>query len=168
MDPAELPCQMAAALHDARWSPFACCLRRLRREGAVQAEGFTLRWMASQMQAHCLPAGPCVMEDFWSWMDGSASPYPAQLNHTVEAVTVTPAFFGLGGWLGKQTRGREGGSTWADEVATVLAHPPEFLIVCQFNEYAGQPVSAAAPFASSCEPQRSGFTEWRRRLHRLL
>ena len=23
--------------------------------GAVQAEGFTLRWMASQMQAHCLP-----------------------------------------------------------------------------------------------------------------
>ena len=136
--------------------------------GAVQAEGFTLRWMASQMQAHCLPNVPCVMEDYWSWMDGSASPYPAVRNGTTEAVTVTPAFFGLGGWLGKQTRGREGGSTWADEVATVLAHPPEFLIVCQFNEYAGQPVSAAAPFASSCEPQRSGFTEWRRRLHRLL
>ena len=74
-------------------------------------------------------------------MAGSASPYPAQRNGSTEAITVTPAFFGLGGWLGKQTRGREGGSTWADEVATVLAHPPEFLIVCQFNEYAGQPVT---------------------------
>ncbi len=45
----------------------------------------------------------------WSWMDGSLAPIPTFYNGTVEALTVTPAFFSTGGWLDSTAYGRLGG-----------------------------------------------------------
>merc|ERR1712072_415010 len=40
--------------------------------------------------------------------------------------------------MGMYQRGREGGATWSDEMRTVLDLQPEFLVICQMNEFAGQ------------------------------
>ena len=43
---------------------------------------------------------PCHLQrGYWSWMDGSLHPVPTFFNGSSEALTVTPAFFGPGGWL---------------------------------------------------------------------
>lgn len=110
---------------------------------------FTIRWMASQLQdSHFEQKG------YWSWMDGSMEPAITMHGGAAEAVTVTPAFFAGEGWLGATAGPRNGGTTLANEVESVLARSasrtrdargalasaaPRFLMVCQWNEYAGQP-----------------------------
>jgi len=94
---------------------------------------FTIRWMSSQFQL--------VRYDklgYWSWMDGSIAPFPTFLNGTVEALTVTPAFFPPGGWLAPEAYGRLGGTTFVEQFKTAAQFPPLFLIINQWNEFAGQ------------------------------
>jgi hypothetical protein len=51
-----------------------------------------------------------IRDGFWSWMDGTVAPLPTTLaNGTVEALTVTPAFFANGGWLAPGAYGKWGG-----------------------------------------------------------
>lgn len=100
---------------------------------------FTVRWMASQLQGTHFD-----LKGYWSWMDGSIAPPITKHAGAAEAVTVTPAYFAGGGWLGAQAAARNGGATLAAEVSSVLQRAPgstapAFLHVCQWNEFAGQP-----------------------------
>lgn len=95
---------------------------------------FTVRWMSSQMQATRLHE-----KGYWSWMDGVSDPLPAYFDGKAEALTVTPAFFGDGGWLYPQARGRRGGATFMETFKTALRERPRFLLINQWNEFAGQP-----------------------------
>jgi hypothetical protein len=78
--------------------------------------------MSSQLQANLPLAAKYVIiatavvpffmvyRDYWSWMDGSVDPVPAQYLGTNEALTVTVAFFGTdGGWFGAEAMPRLGG-----------------------------------------------------------
>lgn len=104
----------------------------------VSTAHFTVRWMASQLQAnHLQTAG------YWSWMDGSVHPVLTGHAGRPEALTVTPAFFGSGGWTGSQALGRLGGTTYLREFAVARRDRPRFLLINQFNEFAGQSRSAA-------------------------
>jgi len=100
----------------------------------VDDSHFTVRWMASQLQINRLDR-----EGYWSWMDGTIHPIPTFYKGYAEALTVTPAFFAEGGWTYPKARGRRGGVTYLEEFATALEHRPRFLIINQWNEFAGQP-----------------------------
>jgi hypothetical protein len=58
---------------------------------------------------------------------------------TCEAVTVTPAYFANGGWLEPSALGQRRGSTLVAELASAAAHAPSVTLICQWNEWAGQP-----------------------------
>ena len=91
----------------------------LKGQPPVDTSAFTVRWMADQGQAkHFNRAG------FWSWMDGASPPLPTFSDGQAEALTVTPAFFGDGGWLGPQARAREGGATYLDEFGAAFSPAP--------------------------------------------
>lgn len=100
----------------------------------VDTSLFTVRWMASQLQINHLD-----QQGYWSWMDGTIHPIPTYHDGSPEALTVTVAYFGDGGWTYPQARGRLGGSTYVEEFRTALATQPRFLLICQWNEFAGQP-----------------------------
>lgn len=109
---------------------------------------FAVRYMATQLQEHpaLSPAG------WWSWMDGTLQPLPAlRRDGSAEALTVTPGFFAQGGWLAPEARGVLGGSTFVFTMQSALAHKPSVLLVCQWNEFAGQPggPSPGASFVDS-------------------
>jgi hypothetical protein len=104
-------------------------------EPPVDDEHFTVRWMSSQMQITHLN-----QQGYWSWMDGSPRPLPAIVNGKAEALTVTPAYFGSKGWLNEQARGRRGGATYIEQFKAALRHRQKFLLINQWNEFAGQPV----------------------------
>jgi hypothetical protein len=73
-------------------------------------------------------------------MDGTLQPVPAQHNGRNEAVTVTPAFFADGGWLAPSAAPRLGGATWLRQMQYLATlEQLDFLVVCQWNEFAGQP-----------------------------
>jgi hypothetical protein len=97
---------------------------------------FTVRWMGTQLQAN-----PGEVEaGYWSWMDGTLSPLPARRpDGTVEALTVTPAFFAGGGWLAPAAAAQNRGSTLTAEMNVANRLRPTVLLVCQWNEWAGQP-----------------------------
>ncbi|MDE2126775.1 MAG: hypothetical protein KGJ62_09305 [Armatimonadetes bacterium] len=95
---------------------------------------FTVRWMGSQFQAnHLAQAG------YWSWMDGSLLPIVTSFEGMPEALTITPAYFGAGGWTYPQARGRLGGSTYLTQWQYAMRVRPRFLLINQWNEFAGQP-----------------------------
>ncbi len=101
--------------------------------------GFTVRWMASQLQSNS-----DAQSGYWSWMDGSVQPVPTPgKGGAAQALTVTPAFFGSGGWTGPQAMGRRGGATYVREFADALTVRPHFLLINQWNEFAGQPRAAS-------------------------
>ena len=58
---------------------------------------------------------------------------------TCEAVTVTPAYFANGGWLEPSALGQRRGSTLVAEFSSAAAHSPSVTLICQWNEWAGQP-----------------------------
>ena len=102
---------------------------------------FTLRWMGTQLQNTPFLG---LKSGFWSWMDGSYEPIPAMRslsgNHKmVEALTVTPGFFTThGGWLDKSAGSYNAGATFIKTMETAMKLKPEILIICQWNEFAGQ------------------------------
>ncbi len=104
-----------------------------KNQPPVEDRYFTVRWMASQLQINRLDR-----EGYWSWMDGTLHPIPTFYQGQAEALTVTPAFFGEGGWTYPQARGRRGGTTYIEEFKTALQYRPRFLIINQWNEFAGQ------------------------------
>lgn len=96
---------------------------------------FSMRWMGTQLQEHPEMGAAGV----WSWMDGSTSPVAAIINGTADALTVTPAFFAGGGWLAAAARGYNRGATFVQTMEQGLRVQPRVLMVCQWNEFAGQP-----------------------------
>lgn len=58
---------------------------------------------------------------------------------TCEAVTVMPAHFASGGWLEASALGQMRGSTLVAELASAATHAPSVTLICQWNEWAGQP-----------------------------
>eukprot|EP00698_Gefionella_okellyi_P022250 TRINITY_DN7349_c0_g1_i1.p1 TRINITY_DN7349_c0_g1~~TRINITY_DN7349_c0_g1_i1.p1 ORF type:complete len:577 (-),score=127.90 TRINITY_DN7349_c0_g1_i1:63-1769(-) len=105
---------------------------------AIVADAFTMRWMASQLQS----AEWMAQQGYWSWMDGSLAPVPTfdPTDKWCEALTITPAFFAGGGWLNTAAaHAREGGITFIEELKTALHYSPRYLIINQWNEFAGQP-----------------------------
>ena len=126
---------------------------------------FTIRWMASQLQA--TPA--FARRGYWSWMDGSLAPQitAAPSGGAAEAVTLAPAFFSRGGWLNPAgAMGRSGGLTLLATLASALAATrgagqplPRFVNVCQFNEFAGQPNNSTTDYTDSYSPDLSNDLE---------
>ncbi|MCY0900052.1 MAG: hypothetical protein OWU33_14200 [Firmicutes bacterium] len=105
----------------------------------INTSEFTVRWMASQLQSNNYAAA-----GYWSWMDGTVTPVPTPGAHGgAQAMTVTPAFFGDGGWTGPQTMGRRGGATYVREFESAMKVKPHFLLINQFNEFAGEPLLAS-------------------------
>jgi hypothetical protein len=109
--------------------------KALEGQPPVRSSDFTVRWMASQLQGnHFEKAG------YWSWMDGVPHPIPTYHNGKAEALTVTPAFFGDGGWTAAPAMARRGGATFAEQFRYARTIRPRFLIINQWNEFAGQPI----------------------------
>ena len=104
----------------------------------VSTADFTVRWMGSQLQSNQLASA-----GYWSWMDGTVHPVVTSYHGAPEALTVTPAFFGAGGWTGAQAMARLGGTTYLREFAEAMQVQPHFLLINQFNEFAGEAPSAA-------------------------
>ena len=48
-------------------------------------------------------------------------------------------FFAGGGWLGPSAKAQERGATLTAEMAVAVKYRPSILLVCQWNEWAGQP-----------------------------
>lgn len=79
-----------------------------------------------------------AVHGFWSWMDSTLKPVLTSFNGEPEALTVSSAFFGNGGWKGEGAYGRKGGWTLTEGFKTALELRPRFLEIHQFQEYAGQ------------------------------
>ncbi len=105
-------------------------------EPPINTRDFTIRWMASQLQS----APGMARAGYWSWMDGSIQPIPTYHHGKCEALTITPAFFANGGWLAPSARARDNGFTYIREFKAALQYRPHFLTICQWNEFAGQPI----------------------------
>ena len=105
-------------------------------EPAINTHDFTVRWMASQLQGD--PG--MAHAGYWSWMDGAIRPVPTYHGGQCEALTITPAFFAAGGWLGPRARARDNGFTYVREFNAALRYRPRFLNICQWNEFAGQTI----------------------------
>ena len=105
-------------------------------EPPINTHNFTVRWMASQLQA----TPGMAHAGYWSWMDGSIRPVPTYHGGQCEALTITPAFFAAGGWLAPPARARDNGFTYVREFKAALRYRPRFLNICQWNEFAGQSI----------------------------
>jgi hypothetical protein len=103
----------------------------------IEAGRFTVRWMSHQLQTR--KPQTCGL---WSWMDGVVDPVVTRYQGKAEAVTVTPAFFPLigptKGWLDPKAMGRRNGATYLAEWNVALKARPQFLLINQWNEFAGQ------------------------------
>eukprot|EP01088_Endostelium_zonatum_P009712 TRINITY_DN23018_c0_g1_i1.p1 TRINITY_DN23018_c0_g1~~TRINITY_DN23018_c0_g1_i1.p1 ORF type:complete len:591 (-),score=112.18 TRINITY_DN23018_c0_g1_i1:2-1774(-) len=97
---------------------------------------FTVRWMSTQLQdSHQ------NLQGYWSWMDGSIDPIVTYnpVSKVPEAVTTAVSFFKSGvGWLYNATAKLDG-TTFIQETKASMKAKPEFTLICQWNEFAGQP-----------------------------
>jgi hypothetical protein len=100
----------------------------------VDDSHFTIRWNSSQHQF-----GHHNENGYWSWMDGDLRQPYTLYEGKPEAMTVSCAFFGDGGWLYPQAYGRRNGWTYVESFRQALEIRPRFVQLHQFNEYAGQP-----------------------------
>eukprot|EP00041_Stephanoeca_diplocostata_P025064 m.648631 g.648631 ORF g.648631 m.648631 type:complete len:238 (-) comp22662_c0_seq9:722-1435(-) len=83
-------------------------------------------------------------------MDGSLTPVPAMRHGVAEALTVTPGFFtGKGGWLGADASGWRAGATFVKTMESARMYTPSVLLVCQWNEFAGQPTVPGTEYVDS-------------------
>ncbi len=99
----------------------------------VDESHWTVRWMSTQLQiTHHDQFG------YWSWMDGCLYPIVTYRDGRPEVVTPTPAYFGNGGWLYPEARGRRNGSTLIESFKPAFEKRPRVVLLHQWNEYAGQ------------------------------
>ncbi|MGC8540498.1 MAG: hypothetical protein ACP5QA_07695 [Phycisphaerae bacterium] len=105
-------------------------------EPPINTRDFTVRWMASQLQN----TPQFARAGYWSWMDGSIDPIPVYHHGQCEDLTITPAFFSNGGWLAPLALARDNGATYVREFKSALQYHAHFLNICQWNEFAGQPI----------------------------
>jgi hypothetical protein len=106
----------------------------LKDKPPIDASHFTIRWMSTQLEHnHHADAG------FWSWMDGVIHPIVTRVDGKAEALTITPAFFGAGGWTYPAAMGRREGATYIEQFRFATEVRPTFLLINQWNEFAGQP-----------------------------
>ena len=107
---------------------------------------FSVRWMGTQLQDR-----PALgqKEGFWSWMDGSYEPVVAMHSNNAEALTVTPGFFNSGGWLGQNAAPYNNGATFVKTMESAMRTNPSVLLVCQWNEFAGQPGGPPGQYVDS-------------------
>ena len=104
-----------------------------RNQEQVDDTHFTIRYVSSQNQVtrhHEL--------GYWSWMDGQLEPLVTYYDGKPEAVTVTPAFFGLMGWTAPEAYGKRGGTTYIESFKYAFKSEPRVVFLHQFNEFAGQ------------------------------
>ncbi len=114
--------------------PLDCAYLAVKPETPpVDDSHFTVRWMGTQLQANGREKN-----GYWSWMDGSLEPIVTYRDGVAEVVTPTPAYFGHGGWLYPEARGRRGGTTFIESFKTALRTRPRFTLLHQWNEFAGQ------------------------------
>jgi len=99
----------------------------------LQAPGWTVRWMASQLQAN--HAERCGM---WSWMDGSIRQLVTYRGGAAEETVVTPSCFAGEGWLGSTATGRDHGAPYIASWKVAFESRPKFIQIHQWNEFAGQ------------------------------
>jgi hypothetical protein len=105
----------------------------INNQPPIDNSQFTIRFMTAQLQGnHDEQAG------YWSLMDGSPHPVATNFNGSPEALTITPAFFGSGGWTDPQAVGRRGGATFVTQFADAIASKPRFLLINQWNEFESQ------------------------------
>eukprot|EP00040_Diaphanoeca_grandis_P041262 m.262693 g.262693 ORF g.262693 m.262693 type:complete len:1058 (-) comp46733_c0_seq1:105-3278(-) len=103
---------------------------------------FDVRYMGAQLE-DMKDAGKL---GWWSWMDGTMNPIVAksQIDGHNEAITAAAGYFADGGWLATDARGTWNGSTLAGTMAAAIAAAPDVVLVCQWNEFAGQPDSSGS------------------------
>jgi len=94
---------------------------------------FTVRYMSSQNQIT-----KHNELGYWSWMDGQLKPIVTYFKGKPEAVTVTPSFFGPGGWTSPESYGRKRGTTYIKTFEVALKNKPSVIFFHQFNEFTGQ------------------------------
>ncbi len=94
---------------------------------------WTIRWMASQLQANHAEA--CGM---WSWMDGTIRQLVTYHDGKAEDTVVTPSCFAPGGWLAKTAVERDHGAPYIESWKVAFKARPKFIQVHQWNEFAGQ------------------------------
>jgi hypothetical protein len=100
----------------------------------IDSSHFTIRWMSTLLEHN-----KHAEAGFWSWMDGVIHPIVTRVGGGDEALTITPAFFGDGGWTYPAAMGRRGGATFVEQFRYAAEIRPTFLLINQWNEFAGQP-----------------------------
>lgn len=110
----------------------------LKGQPPIDQTEFTIRWMSTLLEHNNHAEG-----GFWSWMDGVIHPIATRkpgATNLAEALTITPAFFGSGGWTYPAAMGRRGGATYVEQFRYASEVRPTFLLINQWNEFAGQPI----------------------------
>ena len=111
------------------------------------SDTFSVRWMGTQLQSH---PDVGLEQGFWSWMDGAYAPVPAMRNGVAEALTVTPGYFTThGGWLDPSAAAYDRGATFVATMQQAQKYAPRILLVCQWNEFAGQPGGPPGQYVDS-------------------
>lgn len=110
----------------------------------LHATGWTIRWVASQLQDN--HAERCGM---WSWMDGSIRQIVTDHNGLAEETVVTPACFPLiappnGGWLSPLAVGKDHGAPYLESWKVAFQSRPKFIQIHQWNEFSGQGIDDGA------------------------
>ena len=113
-------------------------LTRVLAQTPLHATGWTIRWVASQLQDN--HAERCGM---WSWMDGSIRQIVTDRNGLPEETVVTPACFPLtappnGGWLSPLAVGKDHGAPYLESWKVAFESRPKFIQIHQWNEFSGQ------------------------------
>ena len=108
-------------------------------EAPLNASGWTVRWMATQLQVE--HAERCGM---WSWMDGDIQQKVTIRDGKAEETVVTPAAFPPKGWLDPNAIGRDHGAPYIDSWKVAFANRPKFIQIHQWNEFMGQKEGSAS------------------------
>ena len=93
----------------------------LKDKPPIDEAQFTIRWMSTLLEHN-----DHAQAGFWSWMDGVLHPVVTRYKGAAEALTITPAFFGVGGWTYPAAMGRRGGATYVEQFRFAAENMPRF------------------------------------------
>lgn len=118
------------------WPPDPCSqLPKDLAHTSLKAEGWTVRWMSSQLQDN--HAERCGM---WSWMDGVIPQIVTRHDGKAENIVVTPSSFQLPGrgWTAPSAIARDNGVPYLKSWKAAFESRAQFIQIHQWNEFAGQ------------------------------